>query len=53
MNHPTCPACPHLVENHRAEAPRRLFCRECECSVTTKWRYAWAVILMALCERVR
>lgn len=46
-----CPACPHPVADHRAKAPRTLFCRDCPCSMTTKWRYAWAVTLLALLER--
>lgn len=50
-----CPVCPHLVSTHRSIAPRTLVCRghDCACRVTTKWRYAWAVTLLALLERWR
>ena len=49
---PICPVCPHPVAVHRALPPRKLHCLDCLCEVETKWRYAWAVIVMRLCERL-
>ncbi|AHJ88367.1 hypothetical protein CG91_gp067 [Mycobacterium phage 39HC] len=49
---PVCPKCPHPVTHHTAHPPRTLTCAQCECVAVVKWRYAWAVTLLAWADRL-
>lgn len=41
-----CPACGHGWEVHEPGLPRLLFCLDCGCQATVKWRHAWVVWLL-------